>query len=150
MVCHQKKDYLGKKLTDPRTLEIPERRWGSLATDFIVKLPKTKNGFGCITTYVDRLSRRVHFIPSTESGTAVDVANTFFSNTSKHHGMSGSIVSDRDLEFTSKFLKCLMQLCGVKLKMYSSRHPQTDGTSEIMNRTVENCLRFYCNYHQNN
>ncbi len=31
-----------------------------------------------------------------------------------------------------------MALCGVKLKMYSSRHPQTDGNSEIMNRMVEN------------
>ncbi len=30
MVCQQKKDYLGKKLSDPTSLEVPERRWGSL------------------------------------------------------------------------------------------------------------------------
>lgn len=34
--------------------------------------------------------------------------------------------------------------------MPKSRHPQTDGVSEIMNRTVENHLRFYCDYHQYN
>lgn len=43
-----------------------------------------------------------------------------------------------------------MKLCGVKLKMSSSRHPQTDGSSEIMNRMIENYLRCYCNFHQNN
>ena len=43
-----------------------------------------------------------------------------------------------------------MELCGYKLKMSSSRHPQTDGSSEIMNRLVENYLRCYCNYHQDN
>ncbi len=124
MVCQQKKDYLGKKLTDPTSLEVPERRWGSLATDFIVKIPLTKSGFDCIATYVDRLSRRVHFIPSKEFATAVDAANTFFSNIFKHHGMPESIVSDRDPKLTSKFWKHLMQLCGVKLKMPSSRHPE--------------------------
>ena len=43
-----------------------------------------------------------------------------------------------------------MELCGIKLKMSTSRHPQADGLSEIMNRMVENYIRCYCNYHQNN
>ena len=63
--------------------------------------------------------------------------------------MPDSIVSDRDPKFTSKFWKRLMELCGVKLKMSTSRHPQTDGASEIMNRMVENYIRCYCSYHQN-
>ena len=145
IVRQQKKDYLGRKLTDPMSLEVPTRRWGSVATDFIVKLPKTKNGYDSITTYVDRLSRRVHFIPCKEKDTAVDVANSFFSNLFKHHGFPDNIVSDRDPKFTSRFWKRLMELCGITLKMSSSSHPQTDGASEIMNRMVENYLRCYCN-----
>ena len=148
ITCQQKKDHQGKKFGDPSSLEVPDRRWGSIATDFIVSLPLTKNGFDCITTWVDRLSRRVHFIPSKESDTAVDVANAFFKNVFKNHGMPDSIVSDRDPKFKSKFWQRLMELCGVKLKMSTSRHPQTDGASEIMNRMVENYLRCYCNYHQ--
>ncbi len=108
-------------------MEVPERRWGSIASDFIVKLPKTKNVFDSNTTYVDRLSRGVHFIPPKDSDTAVDVANAFFSNLFKHHGMPDSIVSDRGPKFTSKFWKRLTELCGVKLKMSYSRNPQTDG-----------------------
>lgn len=150
LTCQQKKDSREKKLGDPNSLEIPDRRWGSIATDFIVALPKTKNGYNCITTWVDRLSRRVHFIPSKEEDTAVDSANAFFANIFKLHGIPDSIVSDRDPKFTSKFWKRLMELCGIKLKMSTSRHPQTDGSSEIMNRMVENYIRCYCSYHQNN
>ena len=149
-ICQQKKDHQGKKFGESTSIEVPQRRWGSIATDFIVALPKTKNGFDCITTYVDRLSRRVHFIPSKDSDTAVDVANSFFKNIFPYHGMPDSIVSDRDPKFKSKFWKRLMELLGVQLKMSTSRHPQTDGSSEIMNRMVENYLRCYCNYHQNN
>ncbi len=99
-VCQQKKDCLGKNLTDPTSLEVPERRWGSLTTDFIVELPVTKNGFDCTITYVDRLSRRVHFTPSQESDTVVDITIRLFSNVLKHHGMPGNIMSDRDPKFT--------------------------------------------------
>ncbi len=138
----------GKKLTEPTSLEVPERRWGFIASDFILKLQKAKNGYYSITTYADRLSRRVHFVPSKDSDTAVDVANLFFRNLFKHHGMPDSIVSDKDPKFTSKFWKRLMELCNVKLEMSSSHHPQTDGASEIMHRMVEKYLRCYYNYHQ--
>ena len=150
MKCQQYKDSNQKKLTDPMSLELPDRRWGSLATDFIVKLPKTKDGFDAITTWVDRLTRRVHFVKSKTTDTAVDTASSFFSNIFKLHGLPDNIVSDRDAKFTSAFWKELMKICGIQLKMSSSRHPQTDGASEIMNRMVENYLRCYCSHHQDN
>jgi hypothetical protein len=80
MRCQQFKDLRQKGLTDPNPLEIPSRRWGSVATDFITHLPKTKDGYDCITTLVDRLPRRVHFIPSRSSDTAVDAAKSFYGN----------------------------------------------------------------------
>lgn len=42
-----------------------------------------------------------------------------------------------------------MKLCGMKLEMSSSRHPQADGVLEIMNRMIENYLRFCVSYRQN-
>ena len=90
---------------------------------FIVKLPETKDGFDCITTWVDRLTRRVHFVKIKSSDTAVDTAKSFFANIFKLHGLPDNIVSDRDPKFTSEFWKHLMQLCGVQLKMSTSRHP---------------------------
>ena len=132
MESQQKKDYCGRKFTEPTSLEVPTRRWGSIAPDFIVNLPETNGSFDAITTYVDRLSRRVRFVASRTTDTAVDCANVFFVTLFRNHGLPYSIVSDRNLEFTLKFWKRLMELCGVKLKMSTSRHSQTDGASEVM------------------
>ena len=149
LTCQQQKDYQNKKkVTDPTALNVPSRRWGSLATDFILKLPLTKRGFDSITTWVDRLWRRVHFIPSHTTDSATDVATSFFSNLFKLHGLPDSIVSDRDPNFTSNFWKELMKLCGIRCQMASSHRPQTDGASEVMNRMVENYLHLYCSLRQ--
>ena len=149
MTCQQKKDQRQKKLTDPSPLQVPSRRWGLVATDFIVELHRTPAGFDAITNYVDRLSRRVHFAPSKTTDTAVEAADAFFSNVFKHHGLPDDIVSDRDAKFTSRFWNELMKLCGIRTNISTSYHPQTDGVSEIMNRMVENFLRFYCSLRKN-
>ena len=147
-ICQQMKDHTGKTLTDPQPLQVPTRRWGSLATDFIVSLPATKSGYDAITTWVDRLTRRVHFIPSKTTDTAVDTARNFFHYIFPLHGLPDSIVSDRDPKFTSKFWEHLMEMLNIKLNRPTSYHPQTDGSSEIMNRMVENYIRCYCSYNQ--
>lgn len=148
-VCQQQKDFHGPTLNDPAALPIPTRRWSLLATDFIVKLPTTARGFDAIATWVDRLSRRVRFIACKDTDKAQDVALSFFTQIFPHHGLPDAIISDRDPKFTSQFWEELMKLCGVQLRMSSSKHPQTDGASEVMNRMVENYIRCFCNYEQN-
>lgn len=149
VVCQQNKDGNQKRFNSPQPLESPTRRWGSVSTDFIVQLPPT-NGFDAITTWVDRFSRRVHFIPCRTEDTAVECAKAFFDNIFKLHGLPDDIVSDRDPKFTSAFWRELLTLCGVTGKMSTSHHPQTDGQSEVMNRMVENFLRCYCALNQRN
>ena len=149
LICQQQKDTVQKKkLTEPIPLDVFSRRWGSLATDFIVSLPKTTRGFDAIATWVDRLSRRVHFVPSHVTDTAVQVAESFFHNIFRHHGLLDNLVSDSDPKFTSKFWSHLMSMCGIRTQMSTSHHPQTDGSSEVMNRMVENYLRCYCSLRQ--
>ncbi|MCI41955.1 retrotransposon protein, partial [Trifolium medium] len=46
------------------------------------------------------------------------------------HGISSSIVSDRDPRFTSSFWESLQEALATKLRMSSAYHPQTDGQSE--------------------
>jgi hypothetical protein len=58
------------------------------------------------------------------------------------------IVSDRDKLFTSKFWQSLHKLTSMKLKMSTSFHPQTDGASERMNKTLNQCVRFHVDHSQ--
>ena len=44
----------------------------------------------------------------------------------KLHGVLLSIVSDRDLRFTSIFWESLQEALGSKLRLSSAYHPQTD------------------------
>lgn len=148
VVCQHNKDSRVKPFGIPQPLELPERRWGSISMDFITHLPVTASGFDCITTFVDRFSKRVRLIPSKSSDTAEDVAKCFFNHIFRLHGLPDSVVSDRDRKFTSRFWSSLMGLCGIKLKMSTSRHPQTDGATEVMNRMIGNYLRCYCAFNQ--
>ena len=117
--------------------------------DFIVGLPES-NGFNSILVVVDRLSKMAHYIPTTEEVTSEQVARLFFDKIFKHHGIPDSLVSDRGTQFTSRFSKALCALIGIDQKLSTSFHPQTDGQTERINAVLQQYLRGYVNYQQDN
>lgn len=90
--------------------------------DFITGLPKSQ-GFDVIMVMVDRLIKFVHFMPLSHPYTAAKVAQVFMSNVFKLHGLPRSIVSDRDVAFTSNFWRELFKLQGTELAISSAYHP---------------------------
>ena len=132
-------------------LEIPSQKWQSVSMDFIVALPTTERGFDAVITVVDRLTKMVHYIPTTTNATALDTARLFFSNVVALHGVPINIVSDRDPKFISAVWSALWEMMGTKLSMSTAYHPQSDGQSEILNRILEDMLRTFCaTDHHNN
>jgi hypothetical protein len=117
--------------------------------DFIVQLPVTKAGFDAIVVFVDTFSKMVHLAPTKTTASAPDTARIFFDQVIKLHGLPKSIVSDRDAKFTSKFWKSVFHTMGTKLAMSTAFHPQTDGQTERANRTLEDMLRAFVSYRQN-
>ena len=116
--------------------------------DFIVQLPLTKQGHDAIVVFVDRLTKRAHFQAMHTSATAPEVAKIFFSVVFKNHGLPRVIISDRDAKFTSHFWQALFKQLGTKTAMSTAFHPQTDGQTERLNRTLEEMLRAYVTYKQ--
>jgi transposase InsO family protein len=69
------------------------------------------------------------------------VAQAFFREIVRLHGIPQSIVSDRDPVFTSTFWKELMRLFGINLQMTTAFHPQSDGQAEAANKVITMYLR---------
>ena len=66
----------------------------------------------------------------------------------RHHGLPDSIISDRGPQFVSKFWKHLFKMLKVTCKLSSIYHPQIDGQVERTNQTLEQYLRCFLSYHQ--
>jgi hypothetical protein len=131
-----------------KPLPIPEKKWSQVTMDLITQLPKSRSGYDAIYVVVDKLTKMVHFIPTHTSVSAPQLAQLFFKEVVRLHGLPNSIVSDRDARFTSKFWRALWQHFGTKLAMSTSFHPQTDGQTERANRSLEDMIRAYVNNKQ--
>ena len=118
--------------------------------DFVVRLPLSKNKQDSIVVFVDKLTKRVVLRPCSTESTAEDIAAIYLDSVVREHGLSKAIISDRDPKFTSKFWKAFTSKLNIKLKMSTAFHPQTDGQTERANRVVQDCLRSYVNFHQDN
>ncbi|KAI7411517.1 hypothetical protein KC336_g12012 [Hortaea werneckii] len=154
-ICRRMKPDRHKPYGLLQPLKVPERPWESVAMDFIVKLPVsadpvTGEMYDGIMVVTDRFTKFGRFIPYKEAFTAVDLAHVFVKEVVANHGTPTELISDRDKLFTSNFWTALMHNLGVKHKLSTAFHPQTDGQTERLNQTLEQYLRCYVNDRQDN
>ncbi|GKD68163.1 RNA-directed DNA polymerase [Tanacetum coccineum] len=93
-------------------LFVPVAPWEDVSLDFVLGLPRTHQ-----------------------------VARLYFAKIVKLHGVPKMLISDRDVKFVIHFWRTLWTRLGSKLQFSSSHHPQTDGQTEVVNRSLVNLLR---------
>jgi hypothetical protein len=94
--------------------------------DFINGLPKTPKDNNSIWVIVDRLTKVAHFIPMHTTCGGDNLARLYIDNILKLHGVPKSIISDRGVQFVSKFWRSRHQALKTNLDYSSAYHPQTD------------------------
>jgi len=111
---------------------IPERPWTHISVDFIMKLPLAQ-GYDSILVVVNRLIKIVHFIPTTEKTSAEGLARLFRDNIWKLYKLPKSIILDRGPQFAARLMKELNGMLGIKDKLLTAFHPQTDRQTDRVN-----------------
>ena len=128
-------------------LPVPDRPWQHISMDFKT-FPKDDDGRDNALVVVDRLGKRAYTIPCTKSVTAEETAWLYYDRIWRIYGTPETVVSDRGPQFVSAFAKELCNLTGVKQKLSTAHHPQTDGNTERYIQALDQRLRAFVNHYQ--
>ena len=132
-----------------RSLPIPEGPWQWTESNHIVKLPKSR-GFDSIYVVVDRFTKMVHFVPTTEMVSEEDLIDLHLKHVWKLHGLPLVHSTDQHRNFTSKYVQKMFKALGIKQRFSTAYHPEMQGQVENLNGWLETFLWMFCDHRKEN
>jgi len=130
-----------------QTNETPNQPSKSIAIDFITDLPKSDR-YDTILVVIDRLTKMRHFIPCSKDLETPQFAKLFMKEIVRLRGLLHDIITDRWTLFTLDLWKDTTGRLGMERRLSTAFHLETDGQTERTNPLLEQYLRAYINYQQ--
>ena len=146
-ICH-------KPYGDLQSLPISTHQWNDLSIDFVTGLPVLidwkRNSYNSILVIVNWLTKMIYYKPVKITLDVSGLAEVIIDVIVRHHRLLDSIVTNWGSLFTSKFWSSLCYFLGIKRRLSTAFHPQTDGQTERQNSTMKAYLLAFVNFEQNN
>ena len=101
-----------------------------------------------IVIIVDRFMKIICLKATTTNVSLEGIAKIYSDDIWKLHGIPRKILSNRGLQFTSKFMEEFTKALGTKRQLSTAYHLQTDGQTERINQEIGTFLQHYMNYQQ--
>ena len=127
LTCHQVKAEYQRLAGLLQPLEVAEWKWENVTMDIVTYLPRTPWRHDAIWVIVNWLTKTTHCLAAWMIFTLEEFRQLYIREIVWLHGVSVSIVSDRDPRFTTHFWKHFQNAMGTRLMMSIAFHPQIDG-----------------------
>jgi len=119
--------------------------------DFVTDLPvSTASGYTGILVIVDRLTKMANYLPCRRDIDSPEQPLTYFEHVICKRDIPDNIVTNRRQEFTSQFWNRVSSHLSISHRLSTAFQPQTDGQTEQQNQTMEQYIRVFSNYEQDN
>jgi Integrase zinc binding domain len=153
-VCQESRVIRGKLQGQLQPLPIPTNPWEQIIVDFVTDLPASISFEGVeydsILVVIDRFTKMAHFVPAWKDIITEQLVELFIREVIRLHRVPTNIATDRGSVFVNEFWLDLLYLLKISRDLSTAHHPQSDGQTERLNRVLEQYLRRFINFDQDN
>ena len=122
--------------------------WEIVTIDFVSGFaPSARQRHTACCVVCDRFSRMIHIESCRDHATARETVGMVLRMIFARHGCPRVILSDRGTQFDCELWREVWKLLGTRVALATTHHPQTNGLTERLNRTLISLVRKYA--HQN-
>lgn len=130
-------------------VQVPATPFAQVGMDFLGPFPTSTTGNRWIIVATDYLTRYAE-TSALRRGTADEAAQFFLESIVLRHGAPAVVITDRGTAFMAKFLDIVLRLSGTAHRKTTAYHPQTNGLTERLNRTLADMISMYVDVEHKN